>query len=141
MRFAKVVFGLAGIWGVLTLTPLYFIYDTIGRQDPPAINHPGFYYGFAGVGLAWQFVFFVIASNPLRFRTMMIPAVLAKIGFGAPSIVLYLERRLSAGDMALGCIDLLLGGLFVIAFGATGVAHSDPTLAYGNDLTRAKDAP
>jgi hypothetical protein len=124
MKFAKIVFWLAGSWGVLTLTPLYFLYDRIGRQDPPALTHPGFYYGFAGVSLAWQLAFFVIAYNPKRFRAMMIPAVLEKIGFGAPSIVLYLERRLSAGDMALGCIDLLLGVLFLIAFGATA-ANSD----------------
>jgi hypothetical protein len=124
MKFAKIVFWLAGSWGVLTLTPLYFLYDRIGRQDPPALTHPGFYYGFAGVALAWQLAFFVIAYNPKRFRAMMIPAVLEKIGFGAPSIVLYLERRLSAGDMALGCIDLLLGVLFLIAFGATA-ANSD----------------
>jgi hypothetical protein len=124
MKFAKIVFWLAGSWGVLMLTPLYFLYDRIGRQDPPALTHPGFYYGFAGVALAWQLAFFVIAYNPKRFRAMMIPAVLEKIGFGAPSIVLYLERRLSAGDMALGCIDLLLGVLFLIAFGATA-ANSD----------------
>jgi len=39
MKFAKVVFWGAGIWGVLTLAPLYFIFDMIGRQDPPAITH------------------------------------------------------------------------------------------------------
>jgi hypothetical protein len=119
MNFAKIVFWGAGILGLLTLTPLYFIYNRIGQQEPPPITHPGFYYGFAGVALAWQFVFFVIAKNPARFRVMMIPAVLEKLGFGVPTIVLYLQRRLSAGDMALGCIDLLLGVLFLIAFGAT----------------------
>jgi hypothetical protein len=55
MKFAKIVFWGAGIWGVLVLTPLYFMYDLIGRQEPPPITHPGFYYGFAGVALAWQF--------------------------------------------------------------------------------------
>ena len=51
MKFAKIVFWGAGIWGVLTLAPLYFIFDMIGRQDPPAITHPLFYYGFVGVAL------------------------------------------------------------------------------------------
>jgi hypothetical protein len=36
----KIVFWIAGIWGVLVLTPLYFMFDMIGRQDPPAITHP-----------------------------------------------------------------------------------------------------
>ena len=119
MKFAKIVFWGAGIWGLLTLTPLYFIFDSIGRQDPPAITHPGFYYGFAGVALAWQFAFLVIAKDPLRFRLMMIPCVLEKLGFGIPVIVLYTQRRIGASDLAFGCIDLLLGALFLVAFGAT----------------------
>ena len=49
MKFAKIVFWIAGIWGVLVLTPLYFIFDLIGRKDPPPITHPAFYYGFVGV--------------------------------------------------------------------------------------------
>jgi len=119
MKFAKIVFWGAGIWGVLSLTPLYFLFDAIGRQDPPAITHPGFYYGFVGVALAWQFAFFVIAKDPARFRLMMIPAVLEKLSFGIPSVVLYLQQRMHASDLALGCIDLLLGALFLVAFGAT----------------------
>ena len=44
---------MAGIWGVLVMVPLYFMFNVIGRQqDPPAITHPGFYYGF--VGLGWR---------------------------------------------------------------------------------------
>jgi hypothetical protein len=65
----------AGTWGVLVLTPLYFMFDVIGRQDPPPITHPGFYYGFLSVGLAWQFAFLVMARDPARFRPMMIAAV------------------------------------------------------------------
>ncbi len=120
MRFAKIVFWAAGIWGVLTLTPLYFIYGMIGRQDPPPITHPGFYYGFAGVALAWQIAFFIIGGNPARFRPFMIVALLEKLGFGIPCVILYLQRRMSAGDMVLGCVDLLFGVLFVMAFAQAG---------------------
>jgi hypothetical protein len=49
----------------------------------------------------------------------MIPAVLEKLGYGIPVIVLYTQRRMGATDLALGCIDLLLGALFLVAFGAT----------------------
>ena len=64
MKFAKIVFYAAGIWGILVLTPLYFLFDRIGRQDPPPITHPGFYYGFVGVALAWQIAFLIIAPTP-----------------------------------------------------------------------------
>jgi hypothetical protein len=79
MKFAKIVFWISGIWGVIVLTPLYFIFDLIGRQDPPAITHPGFYYGFASIGLAFQFAFIVIALDPVRMRPMMIPAMIEKV--------------------------------------------------------------
>jgi hypothetical protein len=119
MKFARIVFWGAGIWGLLTLAPLYFIFEMIGRNDPPAITHPLFYYGFAGVALAWQFAFFLIGKDPARFRLMMIPSVLEKLSFGIPAIVLYAQRRLTGSDMALGCIDLFFGALFLLAFRST----------------------
>ncbi len=120
MKFAKIIFWIAGIWGVLVLTPLYFIFDLIGQKDPPPITHPAFYYGFVSVGLAYQVVFFVIARNPVRFRPMMIPSVLEKFGYGASLIVLYLQHRLHPQDLALGGVDLLFGVLFIAAFRKTG---------------------
>jgi hypothetical protein len=116
MKFARIVFWIAGIWGVVVLTPLYFMFDAIGRQDPPAITHPGFYYGFASVGLAWQFAFFVIARDPARFRLMMIPSMLEKFGYGATLLALYLQHRLHASDLVFAGVDVLLGVLFLAAF-------------------------
>ena len=116
MKFAKIVFWSAGVWGVLILPPLYFMFDLIGRQDPPPITHPGFYYGFVSVGLAFQVAFIVIALDPVRLRPMMIPAILEKVGGGLSFVILYMQHRLTPGDLALGCIDLLFGILFVAAF-------------------------
>jgi hypothetical protein len=119
MKFAKIVFWIAGVWGVLVLTPLYFMFDTIGRQDPPAITHPQFFYGFVGVAMAWQFAFFVIAMDPARFRLMMIPSVLEKLGYAGTVVVLHLQGRLSHSQLMTGIPDALLGVLFLIAFGMT----------------------
>ncbi len=116
MKFAKITFLIAGVWGVLVLAPLYFLFDVIGRQDPPPITHPGFYYGFAAVGLAFQIVFFVIARDPIRLRPMMIPSMIEKFGGGATFVVLYLQHRLTPGDLGLGCVDLVFGLLFVAAY-------------------------
>ena len=116
MKFARIIFLIAGIWGLLILTPLYFIFNMIGRNDPPPITHPAFYYGFTSVGLAFQFVFLVIAKDPVRLRPMMIPSVIEKFGYGATLIVLYLQNRLHPQDLALGGIDALFGVLFLVAF-------------------------
>lgn len=116
MRFAKAVFWCAAAWGFLVITPLFFAFDLIGRQNPPAITHPDFYYGFVGVGLAWQVAFAVIATDPARFRPMMIPSVLEKFSYAAALIVLHLQGRLSAMQLPFGAVDLLLGVLFLVAF-------------------------
>jgi len=120
MKFARIVFWIAGIWGVLVLTPLYFIFDMISRNDPPPITHPAFYYGFVSIGLAFQFVFFVIAKDPVRLRPMMIPSVIEKVGYGATLLVLFLQNRLHSQDLALGGVDVLFGVLFLVAFFKTG---------------------
>ena len=54
MIFAKRVFFIAGVYGILALTPMYFLEDRIGRDFPPPIAHPEHFYGFVGVALAWQ---------------------------------------------------------------------------------------
>ena len=116
MRFARVVFLIAGIWGVLVLTPLYFMFDLIGRKDPPPITHPAFYYGFVGAGLAWQIAFLIIAKYPARLRLIMIPAVIEKFSYEIAMFVLYSQARVHGSDMVFAVVDTLLGILFVIAF-------------------------
>jgi hypothetical protein len=110
------VFFTAGAWGVLVLTPMYFMFDVVGRQDPPPITHPQFYYGFACAALAWQFAYFLIGTDPARFRPMMIVAVFAKMSYFAAVAVLYLQERLSARMFTISAPDALLGSLFLIAF-------------------------
>lgn len=116
MKFAKIVFQAAGIWGFLVLTPLYFLFDVIGRNDPPPITHPGFFYGFVGVALAWQVAFIIIARDPMRFRPLMIPSILEKVSWGAAVIVLVLQQRMHKSDLVFAGADLLLGILFVISY-------------------------
>ncbi len=119
MKFAKVVYWVAGIWGVLVITPLYFMFDAIGRQDPPAITHPGFYYGFVGLGLAWQIAFLVIARDPVRLRPMMVPSMVEKFSFGFAIVMLVIQGRTSARDLMFAGTDTLLGVLFVVAWWKT----------------------
>jgi len=49
VKFAKVVFAVAGTWGVVVLTPLYFLFDLTGRPYPPPASYPHFFYGFLSV--------------------------------------------------------------------------------------------
>jgi hypothetical protein len=47
---------------------------------------------------------------------MMIPSMIEKFGGGTAFVALYLQHRLTPGDLALGCVDLLFGVLFAAAF-------------------------
>jgi hypothetical protein len=116
MRFAKVVFTIAGVWGLLVLTPLLFMFDVIGREYPPPITHPDFYYGFIVVALAWQVAFLIIASDPVRFRPLMLAAMLEKFGYVVTLTALYAQRWLQFGQFMVAVPDCILGILFVAAF-------------------------
>jgi hypothetical protein len=116
MKFATYLFYIAGAWGILVLTPLFFIFNQIAEKDPPPVTHPLFYYGFAGVAMAWQFVFLVIASNPVRFRPLMLVSILEKLGYFFPAVVLYLQHRVHPADLFISCGDALLAVLFFVAY-------------------------
>lgn len=117
--FARRIFLIAGIYGVLALLPQYFMEGRTGRDFPPAVTHPEYYYGFIGVALAWQVLFFIMARDPVRFRLAMLPASLEKLSFGGAAVVLYLQARLSTLMLAGGIVDLIFAALFLAAFRAT----------------------
>jgi hypothetical protein len=131
MKFAKVVFWIAGIWGVLAISPLYFLLDAVGRQEPPAVTHPDFYYGFVTVTLMWQVAFFVIAMDPARYRALMIPPAIAKFGYAIMVAVLHLEGRVSGSRVMFAAVDFVLAILFVVAFARTKIATEDKQLRRG----------
>jgi hypothetical protein len=116
MRFARITFRVAAIWGVLVITPLYFMFALIGSQDPPPITHPAFFYGFVGLALAWQIAFFFIASDPVRYRPLMIPSIFEKFSFCAAVVTLVLQARTRSSDLLFAGTDFLLGALFVVAY-------------------------
>ena len=116
MKFARTIFLIAGMYGLLVMLPQYFLEGRIGRDIPPPISHPEFYYGFIGVTIAWQILFLIISNDPLRYRAMMIPAVLEKTVFVIPMIILFLQGRLAPITLAPAGLDLVLGILFFIAF-------------------------
>lgn len=119
MLFARRVFLIAGIYGLVVLVPQYFLEGRIGRDTPPPITHPEFFYGFIGVAAAWQVAFLIIARDPVRYRLMMIPSMLEKVSFGAAAIILFWQGRLAPAMLAGGLIDLVWAVLFILAWRAT----------------------
>lgn len=125
MRFAKIVFWIAGIWGLLVVTPLFFLKDYVGAQTPPAVTHVEFYYGFAAVAMAWQIAFLIIAIDPARYRPLIVASVLEKVGFGIVEFVLYSQGKLPASQLPLAGVDVLLAVLMLVSFVRLGSSR-DP---------------
>jgi hypothetical protein len=119
MIFAKQLFRIAGIYGLLVLTPQYFLEAKLGRDYPPPIPHPEHYYCFLGVALAWQLLFLVIARDPVTYRVAMLPAAVEKFAFGLAVGALFLSDRVALAVLAAGCVDLALGSPFLVAFWRT----------------------
>ena len=116
---ARRVFLTAGIYGLVVLLPQYFMEGTLGRNFPPSLTHPENFYGFIGIGLAWQFAFLLIARDVQRFRLFMLPAVLEKLSFGIAVLVLYGQGRIPPLVACAGSIDLLFAAFFAQAFRST----------------------
>lgn len=125
MKFARWTFRIAGIYGILALLPQYFMINTIAEQQPPAITHLEFFFGFVGVALAFQVVFLVLSTDPVRYRLMIIPSVIEKFSFFIPCLILFLTDRLAVQMFGAACIDLVLGSLFIVSwFKTAGLASS-----------------
>ena len=123
MRFAKVVFIAAGVWGIVVLTPLYFLIDISGGQSAAPATYPQFVYGFLSVAMAWQIAFLMIGASPVRFRPLMIASMVEKVGHVMTVAVLYGQARISTLDAMAAGPDLLLGALFIAAFAKTSTSN------------------
>jgi len=124
MRFAKIVFRIAGIYGIIVLLPQYFTEDKTGRDFPPPITHPEFYYGFVGLALTWQLLFLLLSTDPVRYRLMMIPSMFEKVVFVIPAAILYYQHSVSPVIFGVSLVDLVLGVFFLISYIKTGTANN-----------------
>jgi len=116
MRTASRIFRWAGIYGLVVLLPMFLLEARFGRDYPPPLNHAEFYYGFNALALVWQLAFLVIASDPVRFRPLMIVAVLEKLGWGLVAFGLAaMGRAVPAASLAFAAVDLGLGAAFLYA--------------------------
>ncbi len=127
MRFARIVFLVAGIYGLIVLVPQFFLEGKIGIDTPPPITHLEYFYGFICVAVAWQVLFLILSRDPIRYRPMMIAAMLEKIGFPIAVAVLYLQGRVAPTIFIPASLDLVLLILFIAAYRKTAAPYSSPS--------------
>ena len=115
MKFAKRVFLIAGIYGVIVMAPMYFL-EPMMKAQGQTMTRPEMLYGFVGVTLAYQAVFFLISSDPARYRPLMLVSLWEKVSFGAAVWPLYLMGRTPGIVTVFATIDLFWMVMFAISW-------------------------
>ena len=111
-RWVRFWFRGAAIYGTVALVGSLF-----GPAAPPAALLPQLAFTFTA--LAFQFVFFLIGGDPVRYRPMMLAGVAEKLAFGAPALWLASAGMAPPAVMPFALIDLALGAGFLLAWRAT----------------------
>ncbi len=89
MIFAKRVFQVAGIYGVIVVLLGYAAYFLGVDETAYVTNHPETVHGFFLVTFAWQIAFLIISTDPVRYRLLMLAAMIEKFPFTLAVLLLY----------------------------------------------------
>lgn len=112
----KTIFLTSGIYGLIIMLAMLLSEKQFSHENPPQLTHLEFYYGFIGVCIAFQILFILIAKNPLKYKLMMVPAILEKFSFGLVVIVMHYQKNIPNTVFVFGLIDLIFLCLFIYAF-------------------------
>lgn len=123
MTFAKWVFTIGGIWGLIIITPLFFLEGPITAASQP-FSHPDFFYGFLASTVAWQVGYLVIGRDPARFRPFMLIGAAGKVIYFGACVTLFLAGRVQPLAPLVTAPDLLLAALYVIAWVRTAPSRA-----------------
>ena len=111
------MFKWAAIYGVIVLAPLYL------TPLPPTMGET--LLGFIGLALVFQGVFWVIGSDPVKYRALMPLAFAEKLVFAIPALALFAEGYPVPHPVAVfAAIDGLLAFGFFIAWRQTPLTNA-----------------
>lgn len=114
--FARRVFQAAAIWGLLVIPLGYAGFLTGADPTLTSIARPEIVHGFFLVTFAWQLVFGLISTDPVRYRLLMPIAVVEKLPFAAVVFWLFSRDMVDLVMLFMGSMDAVLGILFALAF-------------------------
>ncbi len=108
LKLASRVFRIAAIYGVVVLAPLYLA----PVPDPWRLTH----FGFIGVALVFQGVFWLISRDPAKYAALIPLGILEKLVFGVPAIIFLALGKADPIAGLFGAIDLIWAAAFAIVW-------------------------
>ena len=112
--FARKVFLAACAWGAVTLLPLPFLRGAI-EQDG-SLSHPEYFYGFIGVCVVFQIIFYMVAQRPVYYRALIACCALEKVAFAGPAAVLVAAGHAAPSLLFFAAGDTFFLVLFLCAY-------------------------
>jgi hypothetical protein len=116
MKLARIVYWIAAVYGFAMILPMFFTEQSVSAQNPPAITHAEYYYGFASITLTWQILFVMIALRPERYHAIIGLSVVEKLALVPGFLILFPQGRYPQMWIPALLIDLVFCGLFVAVF-------------------------
>lgn len=107
IRFVSRIFRIAAIYGVIVLAPLYLA----PVPDPWRVTH----FGFIGLALVFQGMFWIISRDPLHYRALIPIAIWEKLCFGIPAVGFFLRGQVDTIVGVFGALDLFWALVFTFA--------------------------
>ena len=102
----------AAIYGAIALTASLLAPALPGAGRLPQL-------AFTLTALAFQIVFWIIGTAPVRHRALMLAGVAEKLAFGVPALWLTAQGAADPAAALFGTVDLILGAGFLLAWRAT----------------------
>jgi hypothetical protein len=114
-RITTWIFAVAGIYGTALMLAMLIHPPAMLGKAPT--QQPEMYYGFITICLAWQIAFLLIATNPKKYRPLiLIAALFEKFAFVIVLVVLLLQHRAGHHWIPSATIEFLFALSFLAAY-------------------------
>jgi len=125
MAYARRVFGIAAIHGVIVLM-LRWTFDPAPPRAGAAVEPATLLPEFVPLLIAMSALFALVASEPMRYRALMLVGVVQKAGVGGATLWLHAQQRLPPSSLGASLVELGLACLFVVAYVRTASVRRPP---------------
>jgi len=142
--FAKKVFLIAGVYGLMALVPQYFMEGRLSLRFPPPLTHPEHFYGFIWRGDRMAVRVLYNCAGCSAFAQLHVTCGIGETFLRCSHLGALREGLVTVPVLCAAAIDLLFAILFILAYVAVGNVtdskHTEALNHFSFVFRRAGDA-